>query len=192
MLLGCAIQPLSAQAHRVTATVDSLRNIQSVVPLHGPPGTEVSISTENLPLQAKVHVGVGSLGAGFETIGEAWQGEWGDVEATVRIPANTSWERPIFLIAFNAIFAPIGISEPFHVTDEEGRVQRTGIVGASSGSCVLLVDQDDQTYGLTGETGRIQEGDRVVLQGVFHEEGVCTDMPTITVSRIIGRRRGGS
>ena len=185
------VAPADAQAHRVPAGVDSLRNIQEVIPLSGPPGTIVSIKSENLPLQARIHVGIGSIGAGFETIGEAQQGEWGDVEAIVRIPRSATTDRPIFLIAFNAIFAPIGISEAFHVTDESGKVRRTGVAGPMNGSCRDFVDRDDQTYVLHGDLSRIEEGDQVTLEGVYMASSICSEGPSIEVTQIIGRRRGG-
>ena len=40
---------------------DSLRQLQSVVPLSGPPGTRVQISSENLPLAARIHLAVGAI-----------------------------------------------------------------------------------------------------------------------------------
>ena len=55
---------------------DSLRQLQSVVPLSGPPGTRVEISSENLPLAARIHLAVGAIHAGFETLAEGYQGEW--------------------------------------------------------------------------------------------------------------------
>ena len=51
--------------------------------MYGPPGTEVEIFTENLPLQAKVHLGIGATRTGFEALIEAEQGMWGEVGGTI-------------------------------------------------------------------------------------------------------------
>ena len=113
-------------AQRRYATIDSLRHIQSVEPRVGPPGTEVAVYTENLPPQAKIHVGVGAMRAGFEALAEGSQEIWGEVSATVRIPQYATWERPVVFIIFNGIFSPIAVSDPFHVTNEEDMVRRRG------------------------------------------------------------------
>ena len=71
-LAWTAVAP-EASAQRVYATIDSLRHIQSVEPRLGPPGTVVEIYTENLPPQARIHVGIGAMRAGFEALAEAWR-----------------------------------------------------------------------------------------------------------------------
>ena len=58
--------------------------------------------------------------AGFEALTEGSQDIWGEVSASVRVPSYASWERPLVFIVFNGVFSPIGISDPFHVTNDEG------------------------------------------------------------------------
>ena len=67
------LTPNGAEAQRRVAP-DSLRMIQEIEPLYGPRGTVVTVYTENLPLQAKVHVGVGATRTGFEALAEGEQG----------------------------------------------------------------------------------------------------------------------
>ena len=131
----------TAAAQRRVAP-DSLRHIQQVEPLHGPPGTVVTIFTENLPLQAKVHVGVGATRGGFEALHEAEQGMWGEVSATITIPETAPWDRAVLLVAFDAIFAPIGLSDPFHVTKPDGTLQRTGEITDEGVECLAMRDSD--------------------------------------------------
>ena len=104
-----------AQAHPNPATPDSLRQIQTMEPRMGPPGTEVSLYTENIPLQARVVVGLGAIGTGFEELGTGDQGEFGEIGATVLVPETAGWERAVVFIIFNGNFAPTGLSDPFHV-----------------------------------------------------------------------------
>lgn len=180
LLLITATTP-DAAAQRKFATVDSLRHIQSVEPRSGPPGTVVRIYTENLPLQARIHVGVGAMRAGFEALAEGTQEMWGEVSATVRIPDYATWERPLVFIVFNGIFSPIGISDPFHVTDEEGLVQRAGRITDEGLGCVTLRDGDEYMYALTGVPGDLKPGDEVVVQGTVTLDGPCGGADQIAV-----------
>ena len=165
------------------ATIDSLRHIQSVEPRLGPPGTTVEIYTENLPPQAKIHVGIGAMRAGFEALGEGEQQMWGEVSATVRVPRYANWERPLVFIIFNGIFSPIGISDPFHVTNEDGMVQRTGRITDEGLGCVTMRDQDDYMYALSGELEGLKPGDEVVVEGAISLEGTCDGADSIAVVR---------
>lgn len=173
----------AAQRPMVYATVDSLRHIQSVEPRLGPPGTTVEIYTENLPPQAKIHVGIGAMRAGFEALGEGEQQMWGEVSATVRVPRYANWERPLVFIIFNGIFSPIGISDPFHVTNEEGLVQRTGRITDEGLGCVTLRDQDEYMYALSGDLEGLKPGDEVVVEGAVSLEGTCDGADSIAVVR---------
>ena len=86
--LGLAVAlalPGDVDAQRRVAP-DSLRMIQEIEPLHGPRGTVVTVYTENLPLQAKVHVGVGATRTGFEALAEGEQGMWGRSPGRSRSP----------------------------------------------------------------------------------------------------------
>ena len=171
----------AAQRPMVYATVDSLRHIQSVEPRLGPPGTTVEIYTENLPPQAKIHVGIGAMRAGFEALGEGEQQMWGEVSATVRVPRYATWERPLVFIIFNGIFSPIGISDPFHVTGEDGMVQRTGRITDEGMGCVTMRDQDEYMYALSGDLEGLKPGDEVVVEGAISLEGQCGEADSIAV-----------
>ncbi len=178
-----AVAPQDGQAQRIFASIDSLRHIQSVEPRSGPPGTLVQIFSENLPLQAQIHVGVGAMRAGFEALAEGTQGVWGEVSATARIPAYATWERPLVFIVFNGNFSPIGISDPFHVTDEDGMIRRTGRITDEGLPCMSLRDTDQYMYALTGDLGRLKPGDEVVVDGVVAVPGSCGDADAIDVVR---------
>ncbi len=173
---------IDAQAHPTSVAPEEIRHIQSISPQSGPPGTLVSISTMNLPYEARVHVGVGAMGQGFEALAEAQQGRLGEIAVRVRVPEETPEDRPIVFIAFNAIFAPIGMSDPFHVTDEEGKLRRRGEVVSKEDGCVLFRDQDGYEYELTGETDGLDIGQPVRVEGFFFNTGPCFDGPTIGVS----------
>ena len=172
-----------AQAHPNPATPDSLRQIQQMEPRMGPPGTEVSLYTENIPLQARVVVGLGAIGTGFEELGTGDQGEFGEIGATVHVPESATWDRAVVFIIFNGNFAPTGLSDPFHVTDGDGRIQRTGTVVARENGCVTFEDRDGYAYTLTGDLGESGPGDHLIVEGTASRSVACPNADTIDVDR---------
>jgi hypothetical protein len=179
-----ALSTGNAEGQRRVAP-DSLRHIQQIDPLHGPPGTEVTVYTENLPLQAKVHVGVGATRTGFEALFEAEQGMWGEVSATIRIPETAPWDRAVLLVAFDAIFAPIALSDPFHVTRPDGILQRTGEITDEGVECLAMRDTDGYLYTLIGDTSGLQAGQGAVVQGRYVEASTCMQGTTIEVVQVL-------
>ena len=167
------LTPPSGNAQARSAA-DSLRRIQSVVPRSGPPGTPVTVHTKNLSLQARVYVAVGAVHDGFEVLAVASQDELGEVTATVRIPETASWDRPVVLIILDGIFSPIGMSEPFHVTSEEGMVRREGRITDEGAPCLTLRDDQDHRYALGGALGQTRPDDRVVVEGRYTPTSSCT------------------
>lgn len=163
-----------------------IRHIQIVEPRSGPHGTLVHVSTLNLALQAKVHVGIGATHTGFESLAEAPQGELGEIAVDVRIPETAPVDRAVVFVAFNAIFSPIGMSDPFHVTDGDGLLRRTGRVVTEEGaSCLSFRDTDDFPYLLTGDVQALRPGVQVVIEGSYSEAGPCGPGDTIEVRRVV-------
>lgn len=173
-----------AQAHPNPATPDSLRQIQTMEPRIGPPGTEVSLYTENIPLQARVVVGLGAIGTGFEELGTGDQGEFGEIGATVSVPETATWDRAVVFIIFNGNFAPTGLSDPFHVTDDAGRIQRTGTIAGQENGCVTFEDRDGYFYTLAGDVGDAAAGDYLVVEGAASRSVACPHADTIEVDRM--------
>ena len=170
---------------------DSLRRIQQVEPMHGPPGTQVTVYTENLPIQAKVHLGVGATRTGFEALYTAEQGMWGEVSGTITIPESAPWDRAVLLVAFDAIFAPIGLSDPFHVTRPDGTLRRTGRVTDEGVECLAFRDDDGYLYTLVGETEELEPGDRAVIEGTVAEASTCMQGTTLVVERVLPASSSG-
>lgn len=176
-----ALQPAVAGAQQSMEPVDSLRQIQSITPRSGPVGTPVEVYSDNMPLEAKFHVGVGATRSGFEALFEATQIGLGEISVTLPVPRAVSWERPIVFVAFNAIFSPIAMSRPFHVTDERGRIRRTGQVLSNSGACPTFEDADGYAYELVGSIAGLRAGQQVVLEAEYVDESACVDGATIRV-----------
>lgn len=119
--------------------------------------------------------------AGFEALAEGTQEIWGEVSATVKVPSYANWQRPLVFIVFNGVFSPIGISDPFHVTDENGMVQRTGRITDEGLGCVTLRDNDQYIYALNGDLGDLEPGDEVVVEGSISLSGPCGGADRIDV-----------
>lgn len=183
VITAVAALPQSANAQRRVAP-DSLRMIQEVSPMHGPVGTEVTVFTENLPLQAKVHLGVGATRTGFEALHEAEQGMWGEVSGSIIIPETAPWDRAVLLVAFDAIFAPIGLSEPFHVTRADGMLRRTGAITDEGVECTAMRDTDGFLYTLIGNVGSLAAGDSVMVDGTYVEASICQQGVTLQVVQV--------
>ena len=176
-----SVQAVAAQGAHRSAAVDSIRQIQQMSPTFGPIGTVVHLSTENLPVQAKVHVGYGATRTGFEALFEVQQGMWGDIAAELTVPPSAPWDRAIVFVAFNAIFSPIGLSDPFHVVNEDGLVRRSGTITDESETCTTFRDQDDYLYALSGDLAALPVGTEVVIEGTYSPTGSCMGGSTIAV-----------
>ena len=191
MMLAGALTHMLAAADQAAAQrmldPDGIRHIQTVEPRSGPRGTLVEVSTLNLSLQAKVHVGIGATQTGFESLAEAPQGELGEISVSVRIPETAPSDRAVVFVAFNAIFSPIGMSDPFHVTDDDGLLRRTGRVvrEEGDGSCLSFRDGDDFPYRLTGNVDALRPGAEAVIEGSYTEGGPCGPGDTIDVVRVV-------
>lgn len=173
------VPPLEAQSR--VQPVDSLRLIQSISPRSGPVGTPVAVYSDNMPLEATFHVGVGATRSGFESLYEATQLGLGEIAVTLPIPQAVSWDRAIVFVAFNAVFSPIAMSRPFHVTDGRGRIQRTGTIAAVGRPCVVFRDVDRFAYELVGRTDALAAGQAVTLEAEYIGESACVDGATIRV-----------
>lgn len=182
-LIGLWTTPILAQAHTTAAAPDSIRRIQHLEPRSGPPGTMVSIHTENLPLQARVVLGVGAIGTGFEELGVAEQQELGEVTASVRVPETATWDRPLVFIIFNGNFSPTGLSDPFHVTDPDGLIYREGEITSEGDGCLAMRDGDGYLYTLTGATEGLEPGDAVAVEGRFFALSDCAQGETLHIER---------
>ncbi len=180
-LLFAGSSKASASAQREYAKIDSIRHVQSIEPRIGPPGTTVRLYTENLPPQATIHVGVGAMRAGFEALAQGRQEMYGEVSATAQVPSYANWERPLVFIVFNGVFSPIGISDPFHVTNEDGLVQRTGRITDEGIGCPALRDNDQYMYALSGNVSGLEPGDSVVVVGGISLSGECGEVDSIDI-----------
>ena len=94
---------------------------------------------------------------------------------------NWDHEGPSFIVAFDAIFAPIGLSDPFHVTRPDGTLQRTGLITEEGVECLAMRDEDEFLYTLVGNLDGLSVGDPVVVEARYVEVSTCQQGTTLEV-----------
>lgn len=162
-----------------------LRRIESIEPRAGPPGTQVRVSSAEMPMITPIWVGIGASRVGFEAFHDLMTSMDGAFAVDVEIPEWAQWDRPHTFIAFDLYFRPLALSDAFHVTNDEGLVRRTGQVREPSADCLGLRDRDDIGYALDGvPPDAARSGDAVVVEGRIVLEGRCGMPQTIVVTSI--------
>lgn len=184
LLASGAGHELAAQP-RVGAATDSItRRIQHITPTSGPPGTVVKVESGLMPHITPVRIGIGATRTGFESLAELLTSATGEFSVDVTVPQWAQRERNHRFIVFDFYFSPIALSEPFLVTDENGRVEREGWITDELGGCVAMRDTDGELFTLVGNTGAVEEGDRVIVEGTVAEASTCEQGPTIRIVRL--------
>lgn len=157
LVLGAApAETLDAQVVIDRALIgDVTRHIPSLSPLSGPHGTEVSVRMPGLVPYRNYQIAIGETqGCGYEICSPVTANARGVVTATFPVPDWTHTHHYEVVMIMGEDFAPIAVSDPFHVTDADGLVQRTGVVGSVWPGCPSLETEGGVTYALVGEKAR--------------------------------------
>ena len=164
---------------------DVPRHIRSITPRLGPVGTEVRMWTDGLPPNTLVHIGIGEMqGCGYEVCRTTQTDARGELMATLEIPEWGHWTHFEVVVILDEAFRPIASSDPFHIVNEDGWIQREGVVIASWHGCPALEGADGVTYALVGQHSmslRASEGHEMIIEGPILEEGACTLQNAIDV-----------
>jgi hypothetical protein len=187
LLLAAQAAPVTAQAPDGVDVGSLDRRIDTIHPTHGPPGTTVHVSTQDMPVITPIRVGFGAHG-GFEALSELLTGDEGDFAVDIEVPDWATWDRMHLVLVFNIYFRPIARSVPFHVTDADGRIRRQGHVESAQG-CVRFRDIDGVAYALTGDdapSAQPSGAEPVAVEGRVVEVAQCGADVTIQVDRYDG------
>ena len=164
------------------STLDSIgRRIEFMSPRSGPPGTVVTLRTTNMPGATPVRIGVGAIRFGFEELVQALTSNRGEIELTAEIPTWARNDLAHFFIVFDFYFVPIALSDPFHVTDQDGIIRREGTITDEGVECPALRGEDGVLYTLAGDVAALQVGDTVVVSGTLAETSFCMQGTTIQI-----------
>lgn len=157
-----------------------------ISPRGGPPGTAVIVRASNLPPSTPVHIAFGGVGLGFEGLAFVLTTPEGLVEERVEVPRWANPERIHRFLIFDVYFQRILVWDAFDVTDSGGRIRREGEVTEVGVTCSVVSGTDQDTYFLLGDTGHLNVGDRVVLEGVLLDSSECGEgvhLEVVSVSR---------
>ncbi len=183
-----AAAPLSAQAVSPAGTGEIERRVDLIVPVSGPPGTRVRVASGEMPSITPIRVGLGGMRSGFESLTDVLTNMDGEFDVTVDLPGWAQWDRVHRFVVFDIYFAPIALSELFHVTNAEGLVYREGRVDRVVGGCLRLTDVDGIEYAVAGGPRDIvRDGARVSLEARVDLDGECGLPYTLEVVKAGGR-----
>jgi hypothetical protein len=143
-----------------------------VFPRGGPTGSEVVVTMAGLEPFQTVRVGFGSLSQ-YEVIGRGDADSGGLLLQTLVIPSWGERDRPHYFVASFGNRIPRILSEPFHVTDENGVARIYGTVTADGTSCLSVEGPEKTLYTLEGDVGLWSPGQRVLVIGTIAEGVAC-------------------
>jgi hypothetical protein len=174
--LGRQIPIVDANYNRVT----------TISPLVGPPGTAVTVRAEFLPAVTPVQISLGGIRAGFEVLYQVMTTKEGELseDVTLQVPIWAEPDRTYVFMVLDLYFAPLAVSNIFHVTAPDGTVIRKGPVTTEGQRCPAMRGETGELYTLSGDYGEVEPGDHVVVQGVLTETSVCGQGATLEVRRI--------
>ena len=177
-----ATTPLHAQAVSPAGTGEVERRVDLIDPASGPPGTQVRVASGDMPSITPIRVGLGGMRSGFESLTDILTSMDGEFDVTVDLPTWAQWDRVHRFVVFDIYFAPIALSELFHVTNEAGLVYREGRVDTAPGGCLRLRDVDGIEYQLDGgDRGVLRVGADVSIEARVVLEGDCGLPYTLSV-----------
>ena len=155
--------PSPALAQRPSPTV-------SVSVPGAPAGTEVTVRVGGLTPGLMLQIGFGGLQQPQEVLGTKQADDMGNVELVAKIPDWVERHRIYFFFIAYANQPPRTVSNPFIATAAEGFVRVAGNISNASAECAQVRGFDETIYTLVGNTGALQQGARVVVEGTVGGE----------------------
>jgi hypothetical protein len=190
--MGLVLADAAAAQERVSGAgvvETTRRRIENISPRSGPAGTLVRVDSRFMPAITPVRIGIGATRTGFEALAELLTTDMGTLDVTVPVPDWVRWDRAHLFIVFDFYFAPIALSNAFHVTNAEGLVHREGRLVPGEGPCPVLRDGDGLLYSLVGDSKDFPAGTDVIVEGPIVES--TPTCPGENVIRIVDIRSRG-
>ncbi len=189
LVIGASLAPataLHAQERQELVVSDSvrLRTPPTISPTSGGSGTEVTISAIHLPAITPVQIGIGAIGTGFEVLHQLMTNPEGEITYSVQVPRWVTRDRSHVFIVFDIYFRPLSMSGPFHVTDRNGLLTRTGRITRRDPVCTTLLADDGELYSLVGDLRDLTTDDEVTVEGGLAEGSQCPRGTAVGVVRI--------
>jgi hypothetical protein len=185
---GVHIVNVDAQIVARRPDVGSIVHVRSISPRSGPAGTVVRIRASGLPANTPVYVALGALNTGYEVDHVATTDERGGLAATLKIADHhkAHWDHFHAIVILREKSSEVlATSDAFHITNEEGFVQRRGVIEIVQPGCAALRSWDGLTYALTGDQASslaASIGHEITVEGPI-VEGTCGLQNAIDVAR---------
>lgn len=186
---GVRAADLEAQvASKRPAVGSGILHVRSIRPRWGPAGTVIHIQAYGLPARTPVYVALGALNMGYEVDHVESTNDQGELTATLKVSEHhkTHWDHwHAILIVREETSEVLATSDAFHISNEEGFVQRRGVIEMAQPGCAALRGWDGLTYALTGDQATVMAasaGREVTVEGPM-AEGTCGLQNAITVVR---------
>jgi hypothetical protein len=185
---GVRVVDVDAQVVPRRPAVGSVIHVRSISPRSGPAGTAVRIRAYGLPASTSVYVALGALNTGYEVDHVATTDERGELTATLKIADHhkTHWDHFHAIVILREKSSEVlAISDAFHITNEEGFVQRRGVIEIVQPGCAALRSWDGLMYALTGDQATslaASVGHEITVEGPI-AEGTCGLQNAIDVAR---------
>jgi hypothetical protein len=138
--------------------------IQMSIP-GGPAGAEVTIKVAGLTPGLRLSIGFGGLSTNHEVLTYGEADTQGNFELVTKVPDWVERHRVYRFFLAYAGAPPASVSDPFIATAADGFVRVAGSVSAAAAGCIQVTGFDETVYTLIGETGALQSGARVVVEG---------------------------
>jgi hypothetical protein len=139
-----------------------------------PAGSEVTVRIGGLTPGLRLQLGFGGLSSNHEILGNGEADTEGNFQMAVKIPDWVERHRVYHFFVAYAGQPPRTVSDPFIATAADGFVRVAGSVSSTASGCAQVRGFDDTVYTLLGETGALQAGARVVVEGTVGGVGAAT------------------
>ena len=148
-----------------------------------PAGTEITVRIGGLTPGLRLQLGFGGLSSNHEILASGEADTEGNFQMAVKIPEWVERHRIYHFFIAYAGQPPRTVSDPFIATAPDGFVRVAGSVSSASSGCFQVRGFDETVYTLIGQSGALQTGARVVVEGTV---GGGTGAPEATASACAG------
>jgi hypothetical protein len=141
-------------------------------PRGGPIGTEVTVGTAGLPPEEPMLVAFANLQS-YELLRRVLTDKDGAFTATVRVPAWADVNVVHYVFVSRLDERPLAMTEPFHVTADDGVARVVGRIGERVNGCLELKNTEGIVYHLVGAPEEQKPGGYVRVLGTLAEGDPC-------------------
>ena len=188
-LLGTGSVIADQAAAQVPAVGTGITHVRRIDPRSGPAGTTIRVQADGLPVDALVFVALAAVHSGYEVGMTTQTNGRGELVAVLTVPDRheNHWDHSeIVVVLTQAESRMLAMSDPFHITNDEGFVQRTGVIEMVGAGCPVLQSFDGVAYALVGSQApslAASAGHQLQIEGPI-ADGTCGLQNAIEVREI--------